>query len=52
MVDTYFASGISGVQPKVLVPDLDKLTGSRKTLLSSDLIVKSGADQYAHHGAE
>lgn len=48
LVDTYFESGISGVQPKVLVPDLDKLTGRRKTLLSSDLIVKSGADQYAH----
>lgn len=48
LVDTYFESGISGVQPKVLVPDLDKLTGSRKTMLSSDLIVKSGADEYAH----
>lgn len=48
LVDTYFESGISGVQPKVLVPDLDKLTGNRKTLLSSDLIVKSGADEYAH----
>jgi serine/threonine-protein kinase HipA len=48
LVDTYFESGISGVQPKVLVPDLDKLTGNRKTMLSSDLIVKSGADEYAH----
>lgn len=48
LVETYFESGISGVQPKVLVPDLDKLTGSRKTMLSSDLIVKSGADEYAH----
>ncbi|AXJ07398.1 phosphatidylinositol kinase [Pseudomonas fluorescens] len=48
LVDTYFESGISGVQPKVLVPDLDKLTGNRKTILSSDLIVKSGADEYAH----
>jgi serine/threonine-protein kinase HipA len=48
LVDTYFESGISGVQPKVLVPDLDKLTGDRKTMLSSDLIVKSGADEYAH----
>lgn len=48
LVDTYFESGISGVQPKVLVPDLDKLTGGRKTMLSSDLIVKSGADEYAH----
>lgn len=48
LVETYFESGISGVQPKVLVPDLDKLTGSRKAMLSSDLIVKSGADEYAH----
>ncbi|VVO39858.1 type II toxin-antitoxin system HipA family toxin [Pseudomonas fluorescens] len=48
LVDTYFESGISGVQPKVLVPDLDKLVGGRKTMLSSDLIVKSGADGYAH----
>ncbi|QHD09523.1 type II toxin-antitoxin system HipA family toxin [Pseudomonas sp. R76] len=48
LVETYFESGISGVQPKVLVPDLDKLTGHRKTMLSSDLIVKSGADEYAH----
>lgn len=48
LVDTYFESGISGVQPKVLVPDMDKLTGSRKTMLSSDLIVKSGAEEYAH----
>ena len=48
LVQTYFESGISGVQPKVLVPDLDKLAGGRKTLLSSDLIVKSGADEYAH----
>lgn len=48
LVDTYFESGISGVQPKVLVPDLDKLNGDRKTMLSSDLIVKSGADEYAH----
>lgn len=48
LVETYFESGISGVQPKVLVPDLDKLTGCRKTMLSSDLIVKSGADEYAH----
>lgn len=48
LVETYFESGISGVQPKVLVPDLDKLTGSRKTMLSSDLIVKSGAEEYEH----
>lgn len=48
LVETYFESGISGVQPKVLVPDLDKLTGGRKTMLSSDLIVKSGAEEYEH----
>jgi serine/threonine-protein kinase HipA len=46
LVETYFASGISGVQPKVLIPDLDKQRGGRKTMVSSDLIVKSGSEQY------
>ena len=46
LVDTYFASGISGVQPKVLMPDKDKVSGARKTLLASDLIVKSGTQEY------
>lgn len=46
LVDAYYASGISGVQPKVMIPDLDKLAGVRKTMVSSDLIVKSGAEEY------
>ncbi len=37
LVDTYFESGISGVQPKVLVPDLDKLTGHRKKPCSAPI---------------
>lgn len=48
LVDAYFASGISGVQPKVLVPDLDKLQGGATQGAVSDLIVKSGSEQY--HG--
>jgi len=35
LVATYFESGISGVQPKVLVPD-------------ANLIVKSGGDEFPH----
>jgi serine/threonine-protein kinase HipA len=46
LVESYFDSGISGVQPKVLVPDRDKARSGRATLLASDLIVKSGVDQY------
>lgn len=42
LVNMYFASGISGVQPKVLVPDMDK----RMTMVSSDLIVKSGSSEF------
>ncbi|WP_274644784.1 type II toxin-antitoxin system HipA family toxin [Pseudomonas serbica] len=48
LVDAHFASGISGVQPKVLVPDLDKQDAFRGALGASDLIVKSGSEQY--HG--
>lgn len=46
LVESYFDSGISGVQPKVLVPDRDKAMNGRATVLASDLIVKSGVDQY------
>jgi serine/threonine-protein kinase HipA len=34
LVATYFESGISGVRPKVLVPDADRTVGSRQTLRS------------------
>jgi serine/threonine-protein kinase HipA len=42
LVATYFESGISGVQPKVLVPDADR------TGIHADLIVKSGGDEFPH----
>ncbi|MEO8746264.1 MAG: type II toxin-antitoxin system HipA family toxin [Rhodanobacter sp.] len=48
LVDMYFDSGISGVQPKVMVPDADKPMPDRATLVQSDLIVKAGGDEYPH----
>lgn len=44
LVNEYFASGISGVQPKVLVPDKDII--GKKTITSPSLIVKSGFEEY------
>ncbi len=46
LIETYFGSGISGVQPKVLVPDADAPLRERITFPEADLIVKSGADEY------
>jgi len=48
LVATYFESGISGVQPKVLVPDADRSTAlvQRATVTHADLIVKAGDDEY------
>lgn len=49
LVENYFESGISGVQPKVMVPDADRLTAptdDRVTLMHSDLIVKSAGGEY------
>lgn len=49
LVDAYFDSGISGVQPKVMLPDADRLAAlpdERATLVHSDLIVKSGGGEY------
>ena len=49
LVATYFESGISGVQPKVLVPDADRpITVGRETAVHADLIVKSGGDECPH----
>ncbi len=50
LVATYFESGISGVQPKVLVPDADRTGGpvGRETVVRADLIVKSGGDEFPH----
>lgn len=46
LVDTYFQAGISGVQPKVLMPDADRPPAERVTLTESDLIVKTGGAEY------
>jgi serine/threonine-protein kinase HipA len=48
LVDVYFESGISGVQPKVLMPDADKLPDSKATVIQPDLIVKSGGGEFPH----
>jgi serine/threonine-protein kinase HipA len=50
LVATYFESGISGVQPKVLVPDADRPQRSvgRETVIHADLIVKSGGEEFPH----
>ena len=46
LVDTYFASGISGFQPKVMVPDSDNEVSEKATVYTSDLIVKAAGDSY------
>jgi len=45
LVEVYFESGISGVQPKVLIPDGDQ-PASKTTLTHADLIVKSGGPEF------
>lgn len=46
LVDTHFQSGISGVQPKVLMPDADSMAGERVTVIQPDLIVKAAGTDY------
>ena len=48
LVDAYLESGISGVQPKVMIPDAEKTASvnGKSTILHSDLIVKSGGEEY------
>lgn len=48
LVNAYLDSGISGVQPKVLIPDAEALPllDSKTTVLHSGLIVKAGGDEY------
>jgi serine/threonine-protein kinase HipA len=50
LVAIYFQSGISGVQPKVLVPDADKAgrLGERTTVVHADLIVKASGLEFPH----
>ena len=47
LIDAYLESGISGVQPKVMLPDADK-PGERGTIVHADLIVKANGDDYPH----
>jgi len=47
LVERYLLrTGVSGVQPKVLVPERAEVGGSKATLVAGDLIVKSGQAQY------
>lgn len=48
LVATYFESGVSGVQPKVLVPDADRgiQVSVRTTLTHANLIVKASGDEF------
>ena len=46
LLDTYFESGISGVQPKVLMPDADAAPPDRIAFPQANLIVKSGTAEY------
>lgn len=50
LVANYFESGISGVQPKVMLPDAERLAqlSERATVVHSNLIVKSTTDEYPH----
>lgn len=46
LVDTYFDSGISGVQPKVMVADADRIPPAKGSAVVNDLIVKSSGVDY------
>jgi serine/threonine-protein kinase HipA len=46
LVEQYLGSGISGVQPKVLIPDADRVPRERATAFSADLIVKSSGAEF------
>jgi serine/threonine-protein kinase HipA len=48
LVETYLDSGISGAQPKVMIPDADKPLWDRATAIQSNLIIKSCGDEYPH----
>lgn len=48
LIATHFESGVSGVQPKVLVPDADRgiQLSVRTTLTHANLIVKASGDEF------
>lgn len=49
LTETFYDAGISGVQPKVLIPDADLVQpAGRATAQASDLIVKTGGVEYEY----
>ena len=50
LVDTYLQSGISGFQPKVMIPDADNefVLDERATIVAPNLIVKASGEDYEH----
>ncbi len=52
LVETYLESGISGFQPKVMIPDADKVENSKIdekiTASTPSLILKAAGDDYPH----
>jgi len=48
LAEVYFESGISGVQPKVMIPNADQLAPTRATVIQPDLIVKAGGAEFPH----
>lgn len=52
LVETYLDSGISGFQPKVMIPDADQVGNSRvdekTTATTPSLILKAAGDDYPH----
>jgi len=46
LIDIYFASGISGFQPKVMVPSDESVVSEKTALYISDLIVKAAGEDY------
>jgi serine/threonine-protein kinase HipA len=52
LFDQYYDAGISGAQPKVLIPDGDvQAVIGRETARIPDLIVKTGGAEYSHLSA-
>jgi serine/threonine-protein kinase HipA len=52
LVDVYLESGISGFQPKVMIPDADRTesgpVGEKATATTPSLILKAAGDDYPH----
>lgn len=46
LLNEYLAAGISGVQPKVLIPDADRESSIKQSVIHSDLIVKMGGAEH------